>query len=119
MINITRRQLLYITSFMPVTGSIFAAQLPHNDQFKVNKHAYHELLYVLALWRAHETLVPKNYLSSRKLDIENTSAIKQAAQQDFLDNNLFEVKGLVLAKSEAAAIALLAEELISDNQVFT
>ena len=112
MINMTRRHFLYGVSLLSIAGGVLANPVTNDAKSSIDKSVMRELLQVLALWRVQESLPPEEFLATRGVNINNKSAIASLSQQDFIEGNLFEVKGLVLAKTEAAAISVFAEKLM-------
>jgi len=113
MTNISRRHFIYGVSLIPLTSGAFVNAFTIEPQNPIFKSAMFELLQVLTQWQQKEALSPEEFLAERGINFQNKTEISDKSQQDFIRGDLFEVKGLVLAKTEAAAIALAVERFFS------
>lgn len=80
------------------------------SQLIVNNDTRKEMRVVADAWKNKEELKPSAYLTEiiKTYHLDQFDLTK-ASDLDFKFDNTFEVKGLVLAKSEAAFIAFLSE----------
>ena len=118
MLKISRRQFLHGVTALTVAAKLHASPDLLSETGRVNANALRvnsktlsEMEEVLRQWQANESLSPSAYLSARGVSLNNKLSIEAMSRKDFKEGNVIEVKGMVLAKTEAATISMLAEKL--------
>jgi hypothetical protein len=100
-----RRKFLKVLTI----GVFFPQFLFPKSVFSENKSKFFtECQCVLVEWKKSEIMSPLNYLHFRGLN--PSTKLSNLNNEDMLNNQFLNVKGLIIGKAEAAFLALLAEK---------
>lgn len=112
MATISRRTFLLMAG-TSIAG--YALTSTNNENFqhsefssKYDSRHLSECREVLRVWKISEPTDPLTYIQTSRLSTDPNMTLSQLTKLDFETNNLITVNGLVLGKTEAAMLALLA-----------
>lgn len=111
--NLSRREFFLLSTATFASFNVESSYISRDD---INSGLVNELLYIYKFWQNTTSILPINYIN-RKMTENRATQFSQLVQDDFKNNNVLIIDGLILSKTEVAVLADMGRQLYSTQNL--